>query len=337
MIRKTDILAILAMIVFAASCTKIEQTESSEAMPISYQVIKDIQHTKAGELEYNKSIPFMSFAFYLPEGKFWSIDKNDAVPYFENATISYDSTEDKWKDQSESYYWPKVGSLSFFSWSPASIPDSQISVDITNGVCLTDWNTASNPAVDFLVADPVYDKISNETSYFYNGVPTLFRHQLAKISFHAHLEMAQEGRWTRIKKLYLTNIYAQADFRNNNWENREILTSEWVIYESSEGILLKVDTQQIGSDTFMIPQNLTTNNPKLVIIYDNEEQTGISKTFDFDTDINSYVWAKGTKTRYSISYGTSDKPIDFDTDVDAWTEYNWTDGGGNGDINIGDI
>lgn len=337
MIRKTDILAILAMVVFAASCTKIEQTESSEAMPISYQVIKDIQHTKAGELEYNKNIPFKSSAFYLDYGKYWSLNKDEAGIYIDKAEISYDEGQNKWRSSGAKYFWPDNGSLSFFSWSPASIPDSQITVDKTDGVCLTDWNAASNPAVDFMVADPVYDKTANEMSYYYNGVPTLFRHQLATVSFHAHLEKEESGKWTKIKKIYLTNIYAQADFRNNNWENREILTSEWVIYESSEGILLTVDTQQIGSDTFMIPQNLTTDNPKLVIIYDNEEQTGISKTFDFDTDINSYVWAKGTKTRYSISYGTSDKPIDFDTDVDAWTEYNWTDGGGNGDINIGDI
>lgn len=337
MTGKVSILIFMAMISLAASCTKVEKVASAEDMPVSYQVIQDIVHSKAGELEYDKNVPFKSSAFYLAEGLSWSTDKDKASLYIDMADISYVAGENKWRDWSEIYYWPKTGSLTFFSWSPASIDDSKISVDKTKGVCLSDWNTytAENRNVDFMVADVVYDKTANETSYFYNGVPTLFRHQLAKVSFFAYLEKEETGKWTMIKKIYLTNIYAQADYSNSNWSNWEDMKNEWVIYESSDGIKLTVDSQQIGKDVYMIPQNLSAAEgrgaPKLVIVYDNEGGKDFSKEFAFTANVGSYFWAKGTKTRYSISYGTSDQPIDFDADVEQWIDYE------NSDVNIGNI
>ena len=337
MTKNTIILVSMVMVSLSASCTKVERMESSEDVPVSYQVIQDIVHSKAGELEYDKDTPFKSSAFYLEDGKFWRTDMDDAVPYIDRATISYAASEDVWRDQSAGYYWPKIGSLTFFSWSPASIPDSKITIDKISGVCLTDWNTytTENRSVDFMVADVVYDKKSNETAYFYNGVPTLFRHQLAKISFFAYLEKEEAGKWTKIKKVYLTNIYAQADYVDSDWSDWEDVKTEWVIYDNPDGILLTIDSQQLGEDAYMIPQNLSAATgrgaPHLCVIYDNEGGTNITKAFSFTDDVLSYFWAKGTKTRYSISYGTSDQPIDFDADVEDWVGY------GNKDVNIGQI
>ena len=334
MTARVSILVFLSAIALTTSCAKVEMSTPKD-MPVAYQVIQDIAHSKAGELEYDKSIPFKSSAFYLDEGDYWSTDKDRAKTYIDKATISYDSEGNKWRDMSETYFWPKTGSLTFFSWSPASISDSQITVDKTRGVCLNNWNTYENRNIDFMVADVVSDKSSNEASYFYNGVPTLFKHQLAKVSFFVHLEKEEAGKWTKIKKLSLTNIYAQADFESGDWSGWEDKKNEWVIYESSEGIDLTVDSKQIGGDIYMIPQNLSEavgrGMPKIVIVYDNEENTNITKSFSFTEDIASYFWAKGTTTRYSISYGTSDRPIDFEADVNDWSGYN------NSDINIGQM
>lgn len=335
MTARVSILVLLSAIALTASCAKVEMPAPKD-MPVSYQVIQDIAHSKAGELEYDKGTPFKSSAFYLDEGE-WSTDKDNATSYIDKATISYNLVENKWRDWSEIYYWPKTGSLTFFSWSPASISDSKISVDKTKGVCLSDWNTytAENRTIDFLVADVVYDKSSNETSYFYNGVPTLFRHQLAKISFFVHLEKAEAGKWTKIKKVSLENIYAQADYEDGNWTGWEDKKDEWIIYESTEGLELTDEPKQIGGDMYMIPQNLADavgrGMPKIVIEYDNEGAAGISKSFSFTDDISSYFWAKGTTTRYSISYGTSDQPIDFEADVNDWEGY------GKNNVNIGQM
>lgn len=336
MTARVSILVFLSAIALTTSCAKVEMSTPKD-MPIAYQVIQDIVHSKAGELEYDKGTPFKSSAFHLDEGELWSTDKDNATSYIDKATISYDSGENRWRDLSETYFWPKSGSLTFFSWSPASISDSKITVDKTKGVCLSNWNTFTmeNRNVDFMVADAVYDKSSNETSYFYNGVPTLFKHQLAKVSFFVHLEKEEAGKWTKIKKLSLTNIYAQADYESGAWSGWEDKKNEWVIYESSEGIDLTVDSKQIGGDIYMIPQNLSEavgrGMPKIVIVYDNEENTNITKSFSFTEDIASYFWAKGTTTRYSISYGTSDRPIDFEADVNDWSGYD------NSDINIGQM
>ena len=157
------------------SCTKVEQAESAQAQ-ISYNVVQYTQ-TKAAGL-YPTDVPFVSSAFYLEDGKTWAANHSEAKPYIENAIISFDGTN--WRDKDHSYYWPRAGKLTFFSYSPQAIKAST-QIDRNSGITIKDWDVNANQNIDIMVADVQTEQTSNQNVGTYTGVPTIFRHKLSQI------------------------------------------------------------------------------------------------------------------------------------------------------------
>ena len=157
------------------SCTKVEQAESAQAQ-ISYNVVQYTQ-TKAAGL-YPTTEKFISSAFYLENGKTWAANHSEAIAYIENATISFDGAN--WRDADHSYYWPRAGKLSFFSYSPAAIQPNT-TIDKDTGITITDWDVNANQNIDIMVADVQTEQTSNQNVGTYTGVPTIFRHKLSQI------------------------------------------------------------------------------------------------------------------------------------------------------------
>ena len=150
---------------------------------ISYNVVSPKPSVKSSD--YPEDTPFVSYAWYLPNGKSWQTEADRAASqaYISKATISYQDS--KWYDSSTSYYWPKAGSLTFMSYSPDSpdiIPGVNVSVDQNEGVKFLNWDVDAYPTIDLMVADVAMDKTANETSGSFTGVPTIFRHKLAMIA-----------------------------------------------------------------------------------------------------------------------------------------------------------
>ena len=157
------------------SCTKVEQSEPTQAQ-ICYNVVQYTQ-TKAAGL-YPTTEKFISTAFYLENGKTWAANHSEAIAYIENATISFDGAN--WRDADHSYYWPRAGKLSFFSYSPAAI-QPKTKIDKDTGITITDWDVNANQNIDIMVADVQTEQTSNQNVGTYTGVPTIFRHKLSQI------------------------------------------------------------------------------------------------------------------------------------------------------------
>ncbi len=169
------------------SCTKVEQSESVQSQ-ICYNVVQCTQ-TKAAGL-YPTDVPFVSSAFYLENGKTWAANHSEAIAYIENAIISFDGTN--WRDKDHSYYWPRAGKLTFFSYSPQAIKAST-QIDRNSGITIKDWDVNANQNIDIMVADVQTEQTSNQNVGTYTGVPTIFRHALSKISgftFNLHKDYA---------------------------------------------------------------------------------------------------------------------------------------------------
>ena len=158
------------------SCTKVEQSEPTQVQ-ICYNVVQYTQ-TKAAGL-YPTTVPFVSSAFYLENGKTWAANRSEAKPYIENAIISYDGTN--WHDATHSYYCPRAGKLTFFSYSPQAV-QSSTQIDRNSGITITNWDVNAHQNVDIMIADVQTDQTANQTGGTYTGVPTIFRHALSKIS-----------------------------------------------------------------------------------------------------------------------------------------------------------
>ena len=179
----------LCLATLTLSCTKVEQSEPTQAQ-ICYNVVQYTQTKAAGE--YPTNVPFVSSAFYLENGKTWAANRSEAKPYIENAIISYDVTRTNWRDADHSYYWPRAGKLTFFSYSPQAIKAST-QIDCNSGITITDWDVHSHQNVDIMIADVQTDQTANQNVGTYTGVPTIFRHALSKISgftFNLHKDYA---------------------------------------------------------------------------------------------------------------------------------------------------
>ena len=159
------------------SCTKVEQAESAQAQ-ISYNVVQYTQTKTAGL--YPTTEKFISTAFYLENGKTWAANHSEAIAYIENATISYDETRTSWHDAAHSYYWPRAGKLTFFSYSPEAIQPNT-TIDKDTGITITGWDVNDHQDVDIMVADVQTEQTSNQKVGTYTGVPTIFRHKLSQI------------------------------------------------------------------------------------------------------------------------------------------------------------
>lgn len=331
MLKRLIIPAVLVLTL--GCCTKIvQQSGPTDNTEISYQVISG--RTKAPLEDYPKTVPFVSSAWYLPQGKKWAANKADAQMYISSAVIRHDDATNKFKAETP-YYWPKKGSLTFMAYSPESAK-----IRITkDGVVVTGWATnGSDKRIDLMVADIVKDKSANGTSYGMVGVPIVFRHILSKVAVTAFIEKEEPGKEIYLNEIIFRNVYGKADFNGSEWTNRDDVHE--IDNKLNPAIKLGVDKTHIIETMLLIPQSLSAivntrgdverGNVEMVIYYTINDK-GVSKDENVIISLNQHgaAWERGKYTEYQIIFGTSDNPIDFGGSVSDWTGY------GNTDIVIG--
>ena len=253
------------------SCTKVEQSESVQSQ-ISYNVVQCTQTKAAGE--YPTSVPFVSSAFYLENGKTWAANRSEAKPYIENAIISFDGTN--WRDKDHSYYWPLAGKLTFFSYSPKAIQAST-QIDRNSGITITDWDVNGHQDVDIMIADVQTEQTAHQTGGTYTGVPTIFRHALSKISgftFNLHKDYYTDSNIEFllnsivIKKMPQKGTYSNTMPSESNigvWNKASGGVHDYTWYSSdpgSEGTTIPYST----SDPLTIPANGLSSYSELYLL-----------------------------------------------------------------------
>ena len=351
------LLAAAALLPLAGSCTKIEMAEADSRVALDYNVALEKPYsleqpqskaplTKAATA-YSTSDTFKSYAWYLPKGKTWDNDKADAAAYFSDVTVKFDT--DKWRGADQSYYWPKLGSLSFWSYSPAKLAETNADkISVTkDGVSLTDWtvNANTNQDIDFMVADFKSDLKTNTLTYGYQGVPTLFRHKLAKVTVQASVGKADKNDKTKpaedvkIYKVSFKKVYTTGNFTmtqptqdtkaTESWSDRSTL-NEIVIFENKAGLKLDLTAQNVtligtdgnAKDLLAIPQVLNadsargTSGVSLYIEYSINRQEGTADKLL--SDIKSQLWDIGQHITYSVVFGEENEPIEFSGSVGDW-------------------
>lgn len=334
MLKRLIISAVLVLTL--GCCTKIvQQSGPMDNTEISYQVISN--RTKAPLEAYPTTVPFVSSAWYLPQGKKWDSNKADAQLYISSAVISYDPVTNVFKAATP-YYWPKKGSLTFIAYSLKSDmayspePD-KIKITKDKGVEITGWETnGSDKRIDLMVADIAKNKSANGTSYGMVGVPIIFRHILSKVAVTAFIEKEEPGKEIFLNEIIFRNVYGKADFNGSEWTNRGDVHN--VDNKLTPAIKLGIDKTHIIETMLLIPQSLsavgTRGNVEMVIYYTIKDN-GVSKNENVTISLNQHgaAWERGKYTEYQIIFGTSDHPIDFEGSVSDWTGY------GNTDIVIG--
>ena len=192
---KKFLLAASALLMFAA-CSKNEIANGPE---ISFQVAR--YATKANPADYKDSylsVPFGAYAWYK------GVNAADNANFMVNQKVSYASAQNVWKPEGATYYWPKTGSIDFICYAPftADGTNAPAPAITENSISYAAWDVAAHQDVDILYADKAPGMSNNVSTYYYNGVPTLFHHALARVSFRiraAYLEKTDPDNGTKTR------------------------------------------------------------------------------------------------------------------------------------------
>ena len=190
--KKYIVIALAALVAFAA-CTKVNP-EEKKAEKISFQVATYM--TKAQGNNFLAECPnFFTNAWYNPVS-------GAAQYYMQNVEILPDDNEapTQWAP-AEAYYWPKSGSINFFSYaSKNALAAAELNFGTDATPAGSVFKITGHKVVaddNIMIADAVYnasknvntvtdDLTSGEDSGF-EGVPTMFRHLLAQVKFNIGL------------------------------------------------------------------------------------------------------------------------------------------------------
>lgn len=169
--KKLFFIAVAALAIGA--CSKVQTVDIQKE--INFEVANSLQ-TKATGSVYNNGA-FGTYAWF-----------NNTDDFMVNEKV--DLTGGAWKTVDHTFYWPKTGSISFISYSPFAGTSNTAGTTPTitkNSITYTDVTVGTT---DLMYADratcsnnvnEVTDSASPESGY--SGVPTIFRHALAKLSF----------------------------------------------------------------------------------------------------------------------------------------------------------
>jgi hypothetical protein len=207
--KKYFIIAAVAMVAMA-SCTKTLTDETAvQNDKIAFEVANYAQQTKADVAITNAEdgiFSFHTYAYQFPQiGTPVTFMSNvEILPWNISGTTTTQVTAanfastniTSWAPEYD-YYWPKTGYVNFYSYAGSHTPAVAVNSD-------SDWKTVTYTYTDavigatsnILVAKPAlhygvanaatetYDVDNSEGSgHVTKGVPTLFRHQLAKVKF----------------------------------------------------------------------------------------------------------------------------------------------------------
>lgn len=175
--KKYMILAAVALVASAA-CTKVEDT--APAHKISFEVASYVAQTKA--------MTTTELGGSFTTNAWFTNGDGDKTQFMRSETITWNNTVSNQWAPSHEYFWPKTGYIDFYSYDGTPTPTSVGEGSLTyTAPVATDAN--------ILVADAAYHQTQNSSTYHIDnasvkGVPTLFRHMLAKIQFKVKLQTA---------------------------------------------------------------------------------------------------------------------------------------------------
>lgn len=180
--KKYIILAAAALAALAA-CTKVNPVAGDIQKEISFEVANRL--TKATGAVYDNGA-FGTYSWFTAGST--AATSSQGVPFMVNETV--EKVGGVWKTSVNTFYWPKTGSIEFISYSPfAGTNGTAGTVPAITKTSIT-YTGVTAGGIDLMYADKatcssnVNEVTDSDTSDSgYSGVPTVFRHALAKLSF----------------------------------------------------------------------------------------------------------------------------------------------------------
>lgn len=171
--KKLFFIAVAALAMGA--CSKVQTVDIQKE--INFEVANSLQTKATGSVYSNGA--FGTYAWF-----------NNTDDFMVNEKV--DLTGGAWKTVDHTFYWPKTGSISFISYSPFAGTSNTAGTTPTITKNSITYTGVTVGTTDLMYADratcssnvnEVTDNDDAAAESGYSGVPTVFRHALAKLSF----------------------------------------------------------------------------------------------------------------------------------------------------------
>lgn len=285
---KKSILLAAAAIAALAGCSKVEVKSVDEAPArISWNAVVGKHSTKAPVegTTFSTGHSFKTFAFYNANGTTWPAG---ASLYIDNQEVNYYAAAvapfvaNSWHTETVNY-WPRQGSLTFFSYSFANNPVSftgNLTCTAADGLKLEgyDVNATENKNSDFMVADIKDGQRQNTTSAARaeKGVPTIFRHALTQIvGFNVKTKdnykgaaLAAGSKVIEVNSIKIVKADSKGDYtmtndavtRTESWGNQsDSKTYEYTPVAGKSEALNTTAAELVNEQKIFLPQNFTAS------------------------------------------------------------------------------
>lgn len=340
---KRILLASAAVILMFASCSKTEVENPGKEMTFNAFSLKSQSKALIPTTGlYPKTETFGVFANYLKEEKTWDANSTEAISYFADE-IKYQSSRNPqvWAADKK-YYWPAVGSVTFFAYSPYSV---RANYENGKGITLSNFTVTKDD--DFMVAAPAKDKTMNENTGR-TGVDIVFGHKLSLVDFKIKTkeDYSTDGWTIKVKEITLSNIYSKGNYQqitasaNDVWSGQSELTSyTFTADDAADGGQVATSDAEVYKSTWRsgtesdallaLPQVIAVDAPntaKLTVKYTLTQKMGSitayedkekTKTVDLSNETIS-EWKVNKKYIYTIIIALDE--ILFDPSVADWAD-----------------
>lgn len=318
----------IAAMVSAAliSCTKNEPAPSMEAQQEITFMTAPL--TKA-QTEFNAANRFRTWAFHDQAN--WASSSTTAQLYLGgDSGLEIKKVGDVWKNDAQSYYWPKTGQLTFYSYSLNTTGTflTDATVACTNaGITVTGYDIVENLDVDFMVADQAANQTANVTTYYTSGVPTLFRHRLSNIIFKVQTADDYAGKTFVLESITLNKVAKTANYTqvagtpaNDTWTHTT--TTDILFSDDASSFSKTTVLTPVAKQSYYIPDTFAEDNETVTIVYNVTTNNGSGFSTEEVTVTKSLKeifgsWEKGNK--YTCTITVSLNEILWDPAVEEWT------------------
>mgnify|MGYP002624163855 CR=1 FL=1 len=337
--KKLFIIATAALALAACSKTEVNDLGSNKA--ISFQVANYSNLiTKAESIGTDNTFKVNSFVHTTLDGA-----PSTQQQMFDEV-VSWNSTEKQWLP-SRTYYWPKTGYVNFFAYTdlnsadpvyPTATAENQItytSVDIAN-------------ATDILVADAAYAYRGNSDAEYKldgvtEGVPTLFHHTLAKVTFNVKLDAtdaipSDKYEWTVVvneskfgfanQGTAVFNFTEQSTLGHVSWDNFDTDKIFWTKTGDNSAApqttAVTGDTNKMTATFDAKVSEVKTLFNEISVLPQDLNATGAYGQFSLQYNIKSvYIEDSADRTKDKVIEETVDIPLsDLKTYVPSVTNWN---------------
>lgn len=252
-------------IVALASCAKTEVAYTEADSEIKIAPVTSLA-TKA---EVNKAIDGTTYpaAEHFTVIGYWNeagagSTFTDGTTYLAAVDFAKTKKGEYWAGSTESYYWPKNGSLRFACYSPSTIDGGTLTHELKTDTWTATGYVQSNDTeetIDFMVAQTPPSYTAQTAA---ENVSVVFEHALSWISFKVKAQDEAAADAFVVKSITVNDVFTQGDmvakYPAKDWTVKEDTEKDYAVLTNGTTVPTVEAVEIVNTGVLVIPQETTT-------------------------------------------------------------------------------